>query len=170
MSLPMLMIDGVEVLPLHAGPPTTTISPLGGPAVVRLSQGKGVQMTHWSKVSISIAGSGFMPPGLLGIDYSKPLEVRLTKVESIVGRHLEYQLTSTPRPDFEPWAEGLVGYDWVRTEVSRSGLAVTVVPVPGASHYRVCWMPVFTVSGRRPQEDGDDATNTHNWRFDCEEL
>lgn len=170
MSLPMLMIAGVEVLPLHAGPPATTVSPLGGPAIVRLSQGKGVQMTHWSKVAISISGSGFMPPGLLGIDYTQPLELRLTKVESIVGAHLDYVLTSQPRPDREPWAEALVGREWVSTSITRTDLAVSVSPVAGATHYRVCWMPVFTVSGRRPQEDGDDSKNTHSWRFDCEEL
>ncbi|QRY79634.1 hypothetical protein JVX91_00535 [Pseudomonas sp. PDNC002] len=170
MSLPKLMIGGVEVLALFAGAPQQTLSPLGGPSIVRLSQGRGVPMTHWNKVAISISASGWMPPGLAGVDYSQPLEVRLTKVESIVGTHLDYQLTSAPRPDFEPYAEALIGKDWERTGITRAGLAVTVTPMAGATHYRVCWMPVFMVSGRRPQEDSDDSANTHRWSFDCEEL
>lgn len=145
-------------------------SPLGGPEVVRLSGGAGVQMMHWQKFAISVSGSGWMPPGLDGLDYSQRLELRCTKPLSMVGTHLEFLLTGTPRPDVSPWAQALVSGSWVDAGLQRAGDLLTVQGVPGASLYRVCWMPVFTVSAKRPRGDLDASAATHGWQIDCEEL
>ena len=48
MSLPLVTLGGVPIV-LHAGAPDQSDTPLLGEAVVRLSGGEGVKMTHWGK-------------------------------------------------------------------------------------------------------------------------
>lgn len=169
MSLPMIMLGGVPIA-LHAGAPSEQISPLGGPEIIRLRGGAGVPMTHWQKSAISISGSGWMPPGLHGLDYTQPLELRCTKPLSIVGAHRGFTLSGSIRPDVAPWAQALIGDDWVNAALEVSGQSAQVAEMVGASLYRVCWMPLFIVAAKRPQEDLDAGAATHGWRLDCEEL
>ncbi|WP_430292968.1 hypothetical protein [Pseudomonas sp. B1-22] len=169
MSLPMVMLGGVPLL-LAAGSVSQSITPLGGPEIIRLSGGVGVPMTHWQRSAISLSASGWMPPGLDGLDYTQPLELRCTKHLSIVSTSTSFVITGTPRPDFAPWALALVGKEWVETPVVLTGSDAEVTPVPGASAYQVCWMPVFIVSAKRPQGDMDPSSNAHGWQINCEEL
>ncbi|WP_325435610.1 hypothetical protein [Pseudomonas nitroreducens] len=164
-----LMIGGVPIV-LHAGATAEQHSSLGGPEIVRLSNGVGVPMTHWSRRAISVNASGWMPPGLAGLDYSRPLELRSTKPECIVSAGRQFLMTSAPRPDFAPWGQALVGKEWVDSPITVDGFGVEVGVVVGATLYRIGWYPVFNVSGRRPQEEGNSSDNTHSWRFDCEEV
>lgn len=169
MSTPMLMLGGVPIV-IHAGPPAQQFSPLGGPEIVRLTGGVGVPMTHWQRTSISISGSGWMPPGLDGLDYSQPLDLLCTKPLSIVSPQRHFRLSGTPRGDVDPWAQALVGEEWRRAEVIRNGMDIEVLLMPSATLYRVSWMPAFVVSARPPQEDVDLTLATYGWRIDCEEL
>lgn len=169
MSLPMVMLGGVPIL-LDAGAVSQSITPLGGPEIVRLSSGAGVPMTHWQRSAIALSASGWMPPGLDGLDYSQPLELRCTKHLSIISTSTSFTLRGTVRPDFAPWALALVGKDWVETPVVFAGADATVTPVAGASAYQLCWMPMFMVSAKRPQGDMDPSTNAHGWQITCEEL
>lgn len=169
MTLPMLVIGGVPVA-LHAGAPVEQHSALGGPEIVRLTSGVGVPMTHWSRRAISISGSGFMPPGLAGLDFARPFELLSTKPECIVGPGRQFLMTSAVRDDFSPWGQALVGRNWLDSPVTVAGLNVEVAAVVGATLYRVGWYPKFIVSGRAPQEEGDAGANNHSWRFDCEEV
>lgn len=169
MSLPMVMLGGVPIL-LDAGTVSQSITPLGGPEIVRLSGGVGVPMTHWQRSAISLSASGWMPPGLDGIDYTQPLELRCTKHLSIVSTGTSFSIPGTPRPDFAPWAMALVGKEWVETPMVLAGGNAEVTSVAGASAYQVCWMPAFMVSAKRPQGDMDPSANTHGWQINCEEL
>ncbi|WP_448682583.1 hypothetical protein [Pseudomonas nicosulfuronedens] len=169
MSLPMVMLGGVPIL-MDAGTVSQSITPLGGPEIVRLSGGVGVPMTHWQRSAIALSASGWMPPGLDGIDYTQPLELRCTKHLSIVSTGTNIEIIGTPRPDFPPWALALVGKEWVETPLVLTGNAAEVTAVPGATAYQVCWMPVFTVSAKRPQGDMDPSANVHGWQINCEEL
>lgn len=169
MSLPMVMLGGVPI-DLHAGAPAQQYSSLGGPAIVRLSAGKGIPMTHWQKTAISVSGSGWMPPGLDGLDYTQPLELRCTKPLSVAGVQLEFLLPGTPRPDVAPWAQSLVGGIWRGSELVLDGGVARIESVPGAALYRVCWMPVFIVTVTTRRGDLDATTATHGWQIDCEEL
>lgn len=170
MSLPRIMLGGVELV-LHSGAPVETLEPLGaGSATLRLSDGAAVIQTHFEKMQGSISGQGWMPPGLSGLSYSLPLELRTTKVESISGAGLEYTLTSTPRPDFAPWGMALVGRDWVRTACAVDDGVATLTAVTGATAYRVSWMPVFSVRATRPSENQDSGGNVHSWSLNWEEV
>ncbi|MCY1540400.1 hypothetical protein D9M68_760370 [compost metagenome] len=155
---------------LHAAAPVETIEAMGGWSLLRLSNGAAVRQTHWDRHAGSISAEGFMPPGLDGLDYSLPLELRSTKVQSIVGAGLVFTLTSTPRPDVPVWAEALIGRQWVRTPVVVDDGVATVTAAAGATLYRCCWRPVFSVFAQRPSESQDNATNMHGWSLTWEEA
>lgn len=167
MSHPSIMLGGVPIV-IHAGAAAESIEPIGGSSVLRLSTGAAVKQRHWERHSGSISADGFMPPGLAGLDYSLPLELRSTKVQSIVGSGPSFTLTSTPRPDFPAWAEALVGEEWMPAAVSVEDGKATVVPVAGAQLYRCCWFPVFSVFAERPVESQSDGT--HSWSLSWEEV
>ena len=172
MTFPQVTLGGVEIV-LHAGTPSQDDAPVAAEAIVRMGNGSGVKLTHFRKSGGVISGRGWMPPGLDGLDYSQPLELRLTKQESMTQSvPTGFLLTSTPRDDFAPWAQALVGRDWVRTPVALAGRAATVTPVLGATQYSVQWMPKFLVFAQRPvtQMDPGDPLRPHSWSIPWEEV
>lgn len=170
MSPPRIMLGGVPIV-LHAGAPEESISPIGGSTVLRMSDGAGVKVQHWRKSAGTISGNGWMPPGLAGLDFSQPLELRSTKTLSHVGTGPTFTLLGTPRPDVEPWAQALMGgRDWVRVPCSFADGVVTVPPVAGATLYQACYMPVFSVFAEAPQETQSSGTASHSWSITWEET
>lgn len=169
MAQPTIMLGGVPIV-LHAGAPEESIGAIGGSAVLRMSDGAGVKMQHWQRSAGSISGSGWMPPGLAGLDYSQPLELRSTKVLSHVGAGTAFTLLGTPRPDVAPWAHALVGDQWVRAACTYADGVVTVNPVAGATLYQACYMPVFSVFAEPPSESQSAGTATHSWSINWEET
>lgn len=169
MSLPLITLGGVPIV-LHAGAPDQSDTPLLGETVVRLSGGAAVKMTHWGKASGAISGQGWMPPGLDGLDYSQPLELRLTAQESIVGDGLSHTLTSLPRPDTQPLAFALVGADWVPTACRVIEAVATVDLVVGATRYMVQWMPVYNVFASKPPKSMSASQATFGWSIAWEEI
>lgn len=169
MDYPHIMLGGVPIV-LEAGAPVSSEEPLGGANIVRLSTGTGVPVTHWERMAGSISGQGFMPPGLEGLDYSLPLELRSRQVTSINGTGLTYTLHTPARPDVTPWALALVAGEWASTPCSVVGKVVTVTPVAGAQLYSVCWFPLYTVIARRPARGQDDGTASHSWTITWEQV
>lgn len=165
MAVP-LMLGGVEIV-LHAGAPELSEEAIGGETLIRMSDGTGVPMTHWQKMAGSINGQGWMPPGLDGLDYSQPLELRSTQVNNMQGPGLVYTLTSTPRPDQAPWAFALVGNQWRSTQCNTVDGVATVTAVAGATLYQVWWMPVYSVKAQRPPKQ---QSASHSWSFTWEQL
>jgi hypothetical protein len=169
MPQPQLMLGGVAIV-LHAGAPVLSEEAIGGETLLRMSDGAAQKMTHWQKAAGTIDGQGWMPPGLDGLDYSQPLELRSTQPSTIQGAGLAYTLTSTPRPDVEPWAFALVGDQWVATPCNTVGDQATVTAVTGATAYQVWWMPVYSVFAARPPKSQDSATATYSWSISWEEV
>ena len=168
MSVP-LMLGGVEIV-LHAGAPELSEQAIGGWSQDRMSDGALIKQTHWEKASGTISGQGWMPPGLDGLDYSGPLELRTTQVSNIQGTGLVYTLTSTPRPDQAPWAFALVDGEFVNAAVVTLEGVATVTAVPGATLYQVWWMPVYSVFATRPPKTQSSASAAHSWSISWEEI
>lgn len=173
MSLPMLILGGVPIV-LHAGAPDLTSEPLSGKARVRMGNGAAVQMTHWSgKCSGTIAGAGWMPPGLDGLDYSQPLELLTVQQETITGTANAVALSREPRADHAPWALALVGgRDWLETPCVVAAGVATATPVPGATLYSISWFPKITVFAELSSKGvsrGNNAT-PHSWSVTFEEV
>lgn len=161
-----IMLGGVPIV-LHAGAPELSEEPIGGSSVLRMSDGAGVKMQHWERMAGTISGAGWIPPGLDGLDYSKPLELRSTQVNAIHGEELQFRLTGTPRPDVAPWADALVGDQWRRVPSAFADGVLTVTPLAGATLYRACWLPVYSVFANRPPKTQSTA---HGWSIAWEEA
>lgn len=166
MSVP-LMLGGVPIV-LHAGAPDLTVQPIGGSSQDRMSDGALVKQTHWEKAGGTISAQGWMPPGLDGLDYTSPLELRSTQASNMQQADLVFTLTSTPRPDDAPWAFALVGEQWVDAAVVTVDGVATVTAVPGATLYQVWWWPVYSVFCSRPVKS--QAGGFQSWSISWEEA
>jgi hypothetical protein len=164
-----ITLGGLPIV-LHAGAPMQSDDPLLGEAVVRMSEGAAVKMTHWAKAAGSISLAGWMPPGLDGLDYSQPLILCLTAQEAMTGAGLVFALTSTPRPDVLPWAQALVGDDWQAAECVTAAGVVTVTAVAGATLYCVQWMPMYSVFASKPPKSTDPSTASFGTQIDWQEI
>ncbi|WP_339521726.1 hypothetical protein [Pseudomonas sp. EA_35y_Pfl2_R111] len=172
MSIPMLTLGGVPIVP-HSGTAALSLSKLRGSARARMSRGKLVQMTHWSgKAAGTISGQGFMPPGLDGLNYDGPLELLSVQQENITVPELSVALSSTPRPDCQPWAEALVGTKWHRTSCDFVDGVATATPVAGATLYSFFWLPAYWVFAEDPDKGADHtgASRPCSWSFSWEEA
>jgi len=170
MTLPDLMLGGVPIV-LHAGAPEVFAEGVEGASTVRMSLGALVKMTHWSgKARGSISANGWMPPGLDGLDYSQPLELRSTQPETITTTASSVALSSAPRPDHEPWALALLGREWMRTGCHYSAGVATADPVPGATLYAIYWLPVYQVFATKPGKGLSVGNAAHSWQLSWEEA
>lgn len=165
-------LGGLPIV-LHAGAAAQSDEPLLGEAVVRMSEGAAVKMTHWAKAAGSISLAGWMPPGLDGLDYSQPLLLCLTAQECMVDAGLVFALTSAPRPDVAPWALALLGGvngEWVRTPCAYAAGVATVTAVVGAELYMVQWMPMYSVFASKPPKSLDPVTGSFATQIDWQEI
>lgn len=171
MSLPPLMLGGIA-LHLQAGPAQYSEQPLGGETSLRLSTGRLVTQRHWEKMSGSITGSGFAPPGLDGLDFSLHHELRSTKTRTLQGVGTSFVLPFDPRPDKAPWAFAFLPTqkEPVATPCAAVGRAVTVTAVPGATGYQVWFMPMFIVKCSRQTESQDSSSSMFGWSLNWEEA
>jgi hypothetical protein len=172
MSRVDVMLGGVPIR-LHAGLPVQRYAPLGDGPILRRSKGAGVKFSHWTeRWAISVSGSGWMGPGLAGLNYRQPLELRCTQQMEVRTTALSTTIPGTVRPDKAPWCLAYTGRDWVPTPVAyNAGTKVaTITPLAGALEYQVCWMPVFTVLMGRPERGLDPGANSHDWAFTAEEA
>ncbi|WP_325435173.1 hypothetical protein [Pseudomonas nitroreducens] len=167
MDYPLLTLGGITIPP-EAGAPEQSRDPLQGATVVRMSDGAGVKMTHWSgKASGEISGSGLIPLGLDGLDYGQPLELLLTQPRSIAQAGRVFTLPAPCRPDREPWGFALVSGRWRPVQSTRVGLEVTLTVTVGATLYMVQWMPQYSVFADPPQET---MSGSHGWTLSWQEV
>ncbi|WP_375738077.1 hypothetical protein [Pseudomonas boanensis] len=167
MSYPRVMLGGVPI-ELHAGPPAQSYETIGGSSTVRLHEGAAVKLSHWRRTRITLSGTGWMSPGLDGLDYDNALELRCTKQQAITSADNVITLTGTPRPDVAPWALALVGDQWVSTPCVVVAGVATLTPVVGATLYQICWMPVFQVFAEPPPESVEGGN--FSWSIVAEEV
>ncbi|MCY1520600.1 hypothetical protein D9M68_553820 [compost metagenome] len=169
MSYPRVTLGGVPIV-LHAGAPVQNYETLGGVSLPRLHGGAAVKLTHWRRTRISISASGWMNPGLDGLDYDSALELRCTKQQAVTSTSASIPLTGTPRPDVAPWGQALVGDQWLPTPCVVDGGVATLTAVAGATLYQACWMPVFQVFAEPPSKSLDPGTGEHSWSLVAEEV
>jgi hypothetical protein len=172
MSQVEVMLGGVPIRP-QAGHPVQRYAPLGDGPILRRSKGAAVKFRHWDlRWAVSVSGSGWMGPGLAGLDYDQPLELRCTQQMEVRTTALTTTLPGTVRPDVAPWCLAYTGREWLKTPVAYNPTTkvATITPRAGALEYQVCWMPVFTVLMGRPERGLDPGVNTHDWSFTAEEA
>lgn len=167
MTYPRIELGGIP-LDIRAGEVVETDSPITASVIVRMGLGSGIQLTHWSRAAGSLRGSGgWIPPGLDGLDFSQPLELKLTNPESITGPGPVFTLHSDARADKAPWAYAEVQGEWVPVACVASGRSVSVAVVPGAVRYRVHWMPCYRVFAKKPPRD---RSRSFDWTIEWEQI
>ena len=158
-----VVIAGIE-LHRDGGLTSESIEYEGGITDTRRHGGTLVRMHHWSKPVITVSASGPRPAELDGIGLDQPITVYLTKMQSAASASNVIPLTSSPRPDFPPVGHGVVAGELVKTPVVVAGGVATLSLVPGATQYRVDWMPQFSVL---PDPISASMSNDamHSWTF-----
>lgn len=167
MDYPLVTLGGIPIPP-EAGSPEHQEDPLQGSSLLRMADGAGVKITHWSgKASGQLAGSGLAPVGLDGLDYSQPLELRLIQPRSIAQPSASFVLLAPCRPDREPWGLALVDGRWRPVPATRTDLNVELTPYAGATLYMVQWMPAFNVFADPPQRT---MGSSHGWTLNWQQV
>lgn len=166
-----LILGGVEIVLDAVGTLQQSYQPIGGSSLLRMQSGKGIKQTHWQKLSTTIQGDGWLPPGLMDLDYSQPLLLSCIAPRSVVGIGTALPLPAARRSDagYTPQGLALVGRQWVATAVSMSGDTANLTPVSGASRYQALYYPELTVYADEPQEEMDVTGAAHRWSLTAEE-
>lgn len=168
--VPALILGGVP-LEAHCGPVRQNYQPVGGSTLLTMADGTGFKQSHWKKTRVSSAGTGYQEPAVEHLDFSGPLELWCVKPLSVSGTALQYELPAAAkrRPDEAPWAIALVGGLWVDASLVMAGDLAQLTAVPGASRYRVSWLPRFLVYTDGVVSDFDEATGRYDWSFEARE-
>lgn len=170
MAYPQVELGGIPIA-IVAGAISQQYEPLGDGVIRRRSRGAPVKFRHWDlRWVISVSGSGWMGPGLAGLDFDQPLELRCTAPMELSTEALTTSIPTQVRPDHLPWVYAVVGGQLRRTGLSFDAGEVTIDPVSGAERYVVQWMPVFTVLMSRPSSGLDQGARSSSWSFTAEEV
>lgn len=168
-----LVLGGVAIRQAKGiGPIRQRYEPIGGETILRLSKGTAVKMAHWSKTATTASGSGYLGPGLDGLDYNQPLELLCVAPREMIGTSPQFSLPSAEqrRPDVAPWGWALVGDSWRDVAVQMDGDAAALEPVVGASAYRVFWLPRLVVLTSGISSEFDENTGLRDWSLSAEEV
>ena len=175
----MLIINGQKIPTESIVGFQQTYTPLEVSSVVRLGpNGTGKKRTLWNgKLSTQIAGNGWIPPGLSGLDTSAPLSLAcaapLSKSGGAAGINIGPSSTRRNDADFTPLAFAILG-DGTRQEASltvASNGDCTITPVTGAAYYLVMYWPILQVLiTTPPKETGDMMAGDYSWQLEAEEV
>lgn len=151
-------------------------SPIGGYATLRTLGGVGIKQTNWTRIRTSVSGSGTIPPGLIGLDYSASLLMQCIGPRQVTSISNIMTIPTGRRSDvpFEPMGFGRVGGQtggWVQTTtLSLIGDTISLDPVGGADLYRVEYYPELTVFAQEPNETPQPHSREFGWTLNAEEV
>lgn len=167
-----LILGGVEISFDAAHTLEQTYEPLGGRHLMRLSDGSGVLQTAWNgKLRTSIRGSGRLPEGLFGLDYTGSLSLSCMAPVSIWSATTSGPtLPASRRTDWAPHGYAIVGGRHVQTPVSIAANVVTFTAVTGAAGYIVAYYPILTVFAEPPRQNFNGRNPGAGWEIIAEEI
>lgn len=165
-----IIIGGVEITIDSANQISQSYETLGGRSMRRLLNGAGLLQTQWAKVQTSISGTGRVPPGLDGLDYTTSLSLSCAAPLSIWSANTSITLPTSRRTDWAPHAYAIVAGRHVRTSLSIAGNAATLTAVSGAGGYLCAYYPILTVYATPPRHNFNGRGPSVGWTLDCEEV
>lgn len=171
MIAPKLIIAGVEIA-LQTFPASQSYSPIEGAALHRLLNGAGVKQTHWGKLATSIAGDGWAPPALAGVDWSAAVEISCIQARAIHSATVNATLPAARRSDLSVnvYARAVVNGELVETPVSVLVNAATATAVAGATSYQFYYYPKLSCYSSGPSESLDLSGAAYGWTLEAEEV
>ena len=174
MIAPKLIIAGVEIA-LQTFPTSQSYSRVdGGSLLHRMLNGAGLPQHQWSKLAISIAGDGWAPPALAGVDWSAAVEIACIAPRAIHSATVNATLPAARRSDLTAtpnvYCRAVVAGELVETPVSVLVNAATATAVAGATSYQFYYYPKLICWSRGPSESLDLAGAAYAWSLEAEEV
>lgn len=146
---------------------------LSASTLVRMMSGAAVKQTAWSgKLKTTLSGSGWMPVGLDGLDYSSPMVLKCAAARVVGSASNAIAIPSARRVDlgFESYGYAVVRGERVDSPVVLVGDVATVAVVASASHYGVAYYPQLTVYASAPDDSSDLSGADFSWSLEAEEI
>ena len=136
----------------------------------RTLTGRLVSRPHWTSLATTISGTAWQPPSLMNLQAGDvvslgcvaPLAMTIDPVARVGA------LAFPARDDAKTWALAVVNGAPVSTPVTRSGRAVEVSAVAGATAYRVHWFPVLQVFTKVNSAVHARNNASQGWSLDAE--
>lgn len=172
MQLPTLKIAGVEIA-LQTFPVSQTYRRVDGGSVLhRALNGAGLPQHHWTKLATSIAGEGWAPVALAGVDWSAPVEILCVQPRAIHSASTVATLPAARRSDLtvNVYALAVVDNELIATPVVVVGDTATATAVAGASGYQFMYFPKLSCWSRGPVEPLDLTRASYGWTLEAEEV
>lgn len=174
MQLPTLKIAGVEIA-LQSFPVSQTYRRVDGGSVLhRTLNGAGLPQHHWTKLATSIAGEGWAPVALAGVDWSAPVEILCVQPRAIHSATVTATLPAARRADLtvNAYALAVVANELVATPVVVVGdtATATATTVAGATSYQFMYFPKLSCWSRGPSEQLDLTRASYGWTLEAEEV
>jgi len=145
MAAPPLIIDGIEIPQRARLDFSQTFEAFGGRSARRMASGALFKMGLWQRWKTTISGGGWVPPQLLGIDYSAPYEIEcIAPLAFAEGEHMP----PTWDQRAAPWGEVSV--------TDERGVTVRLI------------YPILTVMSDPPRLIV--GNNGPSWELVCEEI
>lgn len=145
----VLQIGGVSI-PLRASlGMNQSYRSLARETIHEMGDGSAIKQTYagtQNRIATVINGSGPIPPGLDGLDYTDTLLVRCAAERSITNSSNVIDIPAARRSDtgYEPWGRAIMmDGSVVETEVQLDGDTATLTQVTGADAYQALWFPEF---------------------------
>lgn len=167
--------DGVNLVQLsvYEGLESSqTYESIGGNTLHRMLDGTGVKQTNWAKIKTTLSGSGGLPLGFSGLDYSDLLTLKCGAYRSISSASNVIVIPANRRVDvgYEPTAKKRIDGFYIDAVVNMAGNTGTVVLDAQATAYMVLYYPQIQVFMNDPSESLDIRSNSTGWSITAEEF
>lgn len=170
-----LLVDGMILPQISALDVEQQYEMLATETILRAVNGRGIKQMTYGKLRVTTSGSGWLPLGLDGIDYSITHVLGCVTPKRVPANFAARAaiLPAARRSDsgFTPFGTALVGGGQaISTPVTMVGNVATCAAVAGAIDYMVSYYPAPTVWLMRPHESGNQADASYRWELVAEEV
>lgn len=123
------------------------------------------------KLITDIRGIGWVPAGLAGLNYARPMLIECIAIRSIFGLTTTITVPAKRRTGsgYEPTGWAIVDGEIVPTTISMNGNIATLGSFPGASGYEVHYTPAFNAMVSYSDAYASSG-NQYSWSLTGEEL
>jgi len=149
-----------------------TYESIGGNTLHRMLDGTGVKQTNWAKIKTTLSGSGGLPLGFSGLDYSGLLTLKCGAKRAVSSTLNVLAIPSNRRIDgtYQPTAKKRIDGFYVDAVVNVVANTATVVLDVQATAYMVLYYPQIQVFMNDPSESLDIRTESSGWSITAEEF
>lgn len=144
---------------------------ISGSSIFRTLDGTGVKQQNWTKLKTTITGSGALPAGLSGLDFSLPITLKCGAARKVASTSNVIAIPANRRTELTnlPFAFKYIDGIPYRTTLVFAGNVATI-PVDGlAQGYSVSYYPEIEVIMNDPTESVELIGDQFQWSLAAEE-